>query len=259
MKNKGKTIINYSVIVLIVVMVYIFFITGIEKIIPTYQNNLQTHENNKNKEVKQTKDGEIEKYIEQLLATENENIESLSKNELEELLQNNTVSKLSKKFTQNRKVNQTNTAVLKLKDEKIGEIYNMSIAINSKNRQENYKMIFTKDMKNIYLAYYGYNQSLAEQGSIIKKENTSGIEDTNKIVEKLKRQLEEMGMKLSSPLEPDIMYWREYDISSTYIIEDTKNNLTLVYDIVQDRILRLTLGFDKIENITEEMNSQEGK
>ena len=255
MKDKVKTIINYIIILVIVIIVYIFFVIGIKKMIPTYQNYLLAHKNENNVQTRQINEGDIEKYLKQLI-TESKNVEALSKTDLNELLANEPISKINKAFIRGNQMDQQNIETLKVKDKNIGEIYYISILVY---KQENYTMIFTKNMKNIYLAYYGYNQGISENSATLKQGNTTEgeIENTSKIIEKLKNQLEKMGIKLDNPIEPDIMYWREYDISNTYTIEDTKNNLAIVYDAMQDKILRLTLGFEKIQSTVPETTDQE--
>lgn len=230
MKEKIRTILNFFIIFVIIILLYIFFVITIGKMIPTYEEKVSTHENEKGQERMQMTDDEMESYIKMQLV--NETSTAASYEDVNAVLENQIVRKIVEQYG----IQELNNYLIKMEDTDYGDIF----LIYHKDGAN--KAIFTKDMKNIYLLNQGYFNG---DFSIKVGSETNQIADATILLEKISQKLQELSIELEYPLTATTIYSREYDISNTYFIEDKENHLVIIYDVNQDRILRLTLGFSR--------------
>ena len=136
-----------------------------------------------------------------------------------------------------------------IKKERIKLLYDEYIYIS----EDEYKLIFTPDVNNIeYRALDIGNMAVA--GEQNTKANKDIDENKSEIYEKVKIQLEELGVIEKFGFEPETLYvqyfYSKKEMQSgnlnegIYVIEDNKNHIKVEIEIPSYKIKNLQVGFE---------------
>ena len=263
MKTKIKKIVAFLGILLVIVLVYIFFIINIRKWIPTYENKVETFDNQEQIDKEDITNTHVE--IHWKLFVGNGMSETLT-DEQERQQLSNTVIQAIQAYAEKENLKgetQSDRRVTSLRERIPNSHYGNMVSLyyreTRKGRYE-YKIIYSEDLKNISLTMYQYLQGsdYAQNYMAVEKEKE---EDKEKEAEKKEQMIQtvtqaitEMKIPLDKPFQPVSIYLPEYQLPNLYLIEDEENHLSILFDANDKRIMTLTLGFVGIEEAIEEQN-----
>lgn len=242
-KMKIKSILKFMSIGIIIVCLYISFILNIEHFTTSYNNKKQEH---KNTYYKSDNSSDILSKIGYAI---DECYGELEERDIDVIRNSNIIRNILKKYSYVED-NEINQYIKKLiKKERIKLLYDEYIYIS----EDEYKLIFTPDVNNIEYRSLDIG-NMAVAGEQNTKANKDIDENKSEIYEKVKIQLEELGVIEKFGFEPETLYvqyfYSKKEMQSgnlnegTYVIEDNKNHIKVEIEIPSYKIKNLQVGFE---------------
>lgn len=243
---KIKSILKFMVIAIIIVCLYISFIFNIEHFTISYNNKKQEH---KNTYYKNDNSSDILSKIGYAI---DECYGELEEDDLDVIRYNNIIRNILKKYSyvENNEINKYIKTMIK--KERIKLLYDKYIYIS----EDEYQLIFTPDVNNIEyrILDIGYNANIYVDKEKSTNANKDIDENKSEIFEKVREQLEELGIIEKFGFEPETLYvqyfYSKKEMQSEninegiYVIEDNKNHIKVEIEIPSYKIKNLQVGFE---------------
>lgn len=244
--NKSKNVLNFILIIVIIIGIYLLLLLNMEHFIYDYNNKLEKHDNKY----------EIESHTSKLFEYINLSpiYTTISEEDLYMVQNNEFIVNILKKYFDMQKeevvkyIQQTKN-IRVVPNTKYGDIIYFYGDVN-KYGGEMYQLIFTKDFKNIYfVALYDIEEYTKIDDNV--NQITENSEDKNEFLKEVKKQMDSLGLTNFFEFNPDTVALRRYarnmlssSESNVYEVRDVKNNIVICYDKEIDKIRELTVGFD---------------
>lgn len=251
--SKIKSTTYFLVLVLLVILTSTFVLANMNKIIPSYTNEVFTYSNiysNSN----QNKQG-ID-IISEYLETANY-YKKVSYDELEEYMENEILINIIGYITGNGTLTKNEmlkffyntTRVRLIPDTIFGNVmhitYKPTTSLHDSERTSSASSIaFSEDCTNIYFSMYDLIYDSTYE-FYITEETEISVDNVNNIIEKSKEILQNLKVTDYFTFEPESV-WLSETASNTYIIKDSKNNIEVHYNSETMNITGLVIGFNFI-------------
>ena len=243
---KFKSILKFMLIGSSIICLYISFILNIEHFTISYNNKKQEH---KNTYYKNDNSSDILSKIGYAI---DECYGKLEENDLDVIRYNNIIRNILKKYSyvENNEINKYIKTMIK--KERIKLLYDKYIYIS----EDEYQLIFTPDVNNIEyrILDIGYNANIYVDKEKSTNANKDIDENKSEIFEKVREQLEELGIIEKFGFEPETLYvqyfYSKKEMQSgnlnegIYVIEDNKNHIKVEIEIPSYKIKNLQVGFE---------------
>ena len=239
---KLKPILKFMTISIIIVCLYVSFILNIEHFTMSYNNKKQEYKN-----VYYRSDNSSD-ILSKIGYTIDECYGELEESDLDVIRYNKIIRNILKKYSyvEDNEINQY-IKIMK-KRERIKLIYDNYIYIS----EDEYQLIFTPDVNNI--EYRNVEINMATNGEKSRETNKNIDENKSEIYEKVRTELEELGIIEKFSFEPETLYvqyfyskqeWQNTNLNEgIYVVEDNKNHIKVEIEVPSYKIKNLKVGFE---------------
>lgn len=243
---KLKPTLKFMAIGIVIICLYVSFILNIEHFTISYNNKKQEY---KNVYYKSESSSDILSKIGYAI---DECYSELEESDLDVIRYSNIIRNILKKYSY-MEDNEINQYIKRMqKKERIRLIYDKYIYIE----EDEYQLIFTPDVNNIEYRTLdiGYDANVAVVGEESRNANKNIDENKSEIYEKVRNQLEDLGIIEKFGFEPETLYVQNFyskgDMQSEilyegiYVVEDNKNHIKVEIEVPSYKIKKLQVGFE---------------
>lgn len=247
---KFKSILKFIIISIVIICLYISFSLNIENFTISYNNKKQEH---KNTYYKSDNGSDILSKIGYAI---NDYYSKPTQSNIDVIKYSKIIRKIIKKYS-GIKDNKINEYINEMKEmDRIRLINNELLYI----KEYEYELIFSLDVNNIeYRASeVGNNATIYDADIYIEAEKSRNV-NKNEIYEKVRKQLEELGIVEKFGFEPETLYVKYFyakgenqekyegnqeQYEGVYVIEDNKNHIRVDIELPTYEIKYLQINFE---------------